>query len=484
MWDTIRAFKHPVDPSVYLQADSSEYYSVAAEYQKSGQVVLKNYKLPLYPIFLLFCSVIDKRLELVFLIQKLLYIISFFVLACFIGEYINKALALFYTFFVYHFSKFPNQILTEGLAYGLIVLIFAFILRYLYRRDIFSLAASSILISLALLLRGNFIALLINVFLLGIFVVQKRSLYNKRTQFLVHLLLPSAVIFGVLFSWMAYQGMRTNQKAAYANYGWFTTASFVAPYYSGKDIVKDSLKGAIESEILKIVKTNINPYDSFLVTTSFIQEVHDVREVSSASCASNTDYPFCITENRKLFWFHYYMSDYYANRVIGAATAARYKQDSNAQKNIPETALINTVAQDIVMDVLKRNPGQYFKLVYLNLARIYGLPMSKEELSEFPLRLAHPLVWFLDTGYSQCFLIAGFILMFIAVERRFRFERAVWFFFLVIFINNLCLDVVISLSNVAQERFWFLFLWMWFAFDFGLIFLLPAEIFRRKRRSA
>ncbi|MBF0553835.1 MAG: hypothetical protein HQK96_04675 [Nitrospirae bacterium] len=472
--DILRSFKHPADTSFYLQADAREYYSVAEEYQKSGRIVLKDYKLPLYPLFLLFCSIIDKRLELVFLIQKLLYIISFFILACFIGEHISKPLSLFYTFFIYQYSKFPNQILTEGLAYGLIVLMFAFILRYLYRRDITSLSVVSTLTAAALLLRGNFIALLVNVFILGIFVIQNRRLYNKKTILITHLLLPSAVIFGVLFCWMAYQGMRTNQKAAYANYGWFTTASFVAPYYSGKDIEKDTFIGGIESEILDIVKPNINPYDDFISSTGFIQEVHDTREVISASCPSNRDYPFCITENRKLFWFHYYMSDYYANRVIGAAVSAKYKQDSNP--TMPEKILINTVAHDIVMDVLRHNPGQYFKLMYLNFARIYGLPMSKDELMVFPQRLAHPLAWFFDNGYSVCFLAGGIVLAFVAAAKRFRFERPLWFFFFAIFTSNFCLNVVISMSNVAQERFWFLFLWMWYLFDFGLIVLLPVHL--------
>ncbi|MBF0319709.1 MAG: hypothetical protein HQL01_07900 [Nitrospirae bacterium] len=478
--DIIRSFKHPADPSVYLRADAQEYYGVAGEYQKTGKIVLNNYKMPLYPLFLLLCSFIDKRLELVFLLQLLLYIFSFFILACFIGEHISKALALFYLFFIYQFSKFPKQILTEGLAYGLIVLIFAFILRYLYRRDILSLVVFSVLTTMALLLRGNFIALLINILLIGIFVIHNRNLYGKRKTFLTHLLLPSAIIFGVLFSWMVFQGLRTNQNVAYANYGWYTTASFVVPYYGGKDIEKDSFTGGIKSGILEIVKTNINPYDDFNASTSFIHEVTDTRIVLSASCLSNKEYPFCITENRKLFWFHYYMSDYYANRVINATVEANYKQSQNSQKNISEKTTINLVAKDIVTEVLINNHKMYFKLVYLNFARIYGLPMSWDELSVFPQKLAHPLVWFFDTGYSVCFLIAGLVLTFVFVLKIiFRIEWVLWFFFFTIFINNLCLNIVISLSNVAQERFWYLFLWMWYLFDFGLIFILAINLYER-----
>ncbi|KWT91587.1 hypothetical protein [Candidatus Magnetominusculus xianensis] len=480
VWDIIRSFNHPADRSKYLQADAQEYYSVAEQYQKSGQIVLKDYKLPLYPVFLLFCSMIDKRLELVFLIQKLLYIVSFFILACFIGEYINKALALFYLFFIYQYSKFPNQILTEGLAYGLIVLVFAFILRYLYKRDILSVITFSILTSMALLLRGNFIALLINILLLGIFVIQNRNLYDKRAKFITHLLLPSAVIFGVLFSWMGYQGLRTNQKAAYANYGWHNTATLVMPYYNGKDIEKGTFIGDIKSEILEIVKTNINPYEDFNTTTRFIQEVHDTREVLSVSCLSNREYPFCITENRKLFWFHYFTTSYYY-RVIESVVAARYKQ--NDTNNIPEIVLSDMVAKDIVMEVLNNNPLKYFKIVYINFARIYGLPMSKEELLVFPQKLSHPLEWFFDNGYSVCFLMAGIVLAFVAMLKRFRFGRAEWFFLFVIFVNNLCLNIVISLSINAHERFWYLFLWMWYAFDFSLMFLLPVQLYEGKFRQ-
>ncbi|MBF0515525.1 MAG: hypothetical protein HQK97_00205, partial [Nitrospirae bacterium] len=258
--------------------------------------------------------------------------------------------------------------------------------------------------------------------------------------------------------------------------------TLVLPYYSGKDIEKGTLTGDIKSEIMEIVQTNINPYEDFNTTTRFIQEVHDTREVLSASCSSNREYPFCLTENRKRFWFNYYMTMYYY-RVIDSVVLTRYKQAATHQNNIPDEVLSDMVSKDIVMEVLRNNPSKYLKVFFLNFARIYALPMSKEELLAFPHKLAHPLRWFFDNGYSVCFLLAGIVLAAAAAVKKLRFDSVVWFFFFTIFVNNICLNVVISLSHAAEERYWYLFLWMWFVFDFGLIFLLPTALYQKRLRK-
>ena len=387
----IQAFDTPAQWQK-LGSDQADYYNSVRIFDETGKIFFRAFRTPVYPLFLIFCSFFSSNLELIFLVQTVLYLAGIFFLTIMIGRHLSKWLSLLVPLLFFfdkgekhYITNYTNTVLTEGLAWPLLLFILGISLAYLKKRDLKSLIILSVLIPFAVLTRPSLSILMFIPVYMGITTFLHLGGDQKKRWF--HLVCAMVISCSILLSWLMINKYRTG-IASMTNFSGFSTVTNYAAYYGGHDLKPGdtSYIGSIKAEVFQIIRSNENPYCSF---TEFFFSPKRAVNIRSDSCVNEKDYPQCYKDedNRQFFWFHQSAGGYHTWRLIWKVVKDHGFDGAEEALGLPpgkykkylHALVANQVAKDIVYDVLRYNPGKFFKVAYTNFLYIYRFPLFQYE---------------------------------------------------------------------------------------------------------